>query len=82
MITDNELSVIIDIGDKDAAYTAEEAREFAQSLQSTSDQRWNSNNDDIVEYICDLADVVDGLKTCEEVKEKWENRDTDNTVSQ
>jgi RIO-like serine/threonine protein kinase len=74
-ITDSELAVIVDIGEIDAAYTADEARELARDLKSISDQRWDVNNDDIVEYLRDLADVVDNEKSVSEVEEKWEDRE-------
>lgn len=79
-ITDNERAVIVDIGEIDAAYTADEARELAKSLKCVSDQRWDGNNDDVVEYIRDLADVVDSDKGVARVSEKWENRDLDTTL--
>ncbi|MEZ3170165.1 hypothetical protein ABNG03_05965 [Halorubrum sp. RMP-47] len=79
-ITDNELAVIVDIGDQDAAYTADEARQLATSLKSISDQRWDVNNDDIVEYLRDLADVVDNEKSVNEVEVKWEGRKVDISV--
>jgi len=79
-VNDSELIVIVDIGGEDAAYTADEARELAQSLKCVSDQRWKSDNDGIVEYIRDLADVVDGFMTADEVVEKWEDRKLDPTL--
>lgn len=68
-ITDNERAVIVNIGDADAAYTADEARKLAQSIQCISDQRWKTDNEGIIEYLRDLADVVDNKKTVEEVKQ-------------
>ena len=79
-ITDNEFAVIVDIGESDAAYTADEARELARSLKSISDQRWDVKNDDIVEYLRDLADVVDNEKSVNEVEEEWEGREVDISV--
>ena len=77
-ITDNERCVIVETdNDNDAAYTAEEARELAQALKCVSDQRWDGNNDDVIEYIRDLADVVDGDVEAEEIAEKWQQRDLD-----
>ena len=37
-------------------------------------------NDDIVEYLRDLADVVDNEKSVNEVEEKWESREVDISV--
>lgn len=68
-ITDNERAVIVNIGHADAAYTADEARELAQSIQCISDQRWNTDNGGIIEYLRDLADVVDNKKTVKEVEQ-------------
>jgi hypothetical protein len=79
-ITDSELCVVVNIGDEDAAYTADEARELAQSLKCVSDQRWDGDNDDVVEYIRDLADVVDGDKGGGEVRKKWQDREIDNSL--
>jgi hypothetical protein len=79
-ITDNENAVIVDIGERDAAYTADEARELAQSLKCVSDQRWEGDNDDLVEYIHDLADIVDSDKELQEVVDKWEDREVDNSL--
>lgn len=79
-ITDNENAVIVDIGEKDAAYTADEARELAKSLKCVSDQRWEGNNDDLVEYIHDLADIVDSDKSVQSVADKWEDREIHNTL--
>jgi hypothetical protein len=79
-ITDNELAVIVDIGEMDAAYTADEARELSDHLKSISDQRWDVDNDEIVEYLRDLADVVDNEKSAEEVEEKWEGREVDTSI--
>lgn len=75
--TDNEPAVIVDIAGIDAAYTANEARELANSLKSISDQRWDVDNDIIVEYLHELADVVDNEKSVDEVEEKWEGGEVD-----
>jgi len=74
-ITDNERAVIVQVGERDAAYTADEARELAQALKTTSDQRWDESADAAVEYIRDLADVVDGDKVAEEVAEAWQEKE-------
>jgi len=81
-VTDNERCVVVDTGDDDAYYTAEEARELAQSLKCVSDQRWDGDNDNVVEYIRDLADVVDapGSEKAKEVAEKWQDRGLDTTL--
>lgn len=79
-ISDSENIVIVEVGDRDAAYTADEARELAQSLKCVSDQRWEGDNDDVVEYIRDLADVADTDKAVEEVEEKWEKKELDPTL--
>ena len=79
-VTDNERVVIIDIGNRDAAYTADEARKFAQNLKCVSDQRWGSDNDRLIEYIRDLADLVDGYKSEKEIEEKWSDREVDSSL--
>lgn len=73
-VTDNERAVIIEVNGQDAAYTADEARELAQALKCTSDQRWDESADAAVEYIRDLADVVDGYKVAEDVADAWQDR--------
>lgn len=79
-LTDNDNAIIINTGQDDAAYTADEARQFAQSLKTVSDKQWNRNNDDIVEYIRDLADIVDNDKQVMEVARKWAKRNRDDTI--
>ena len=74
-ITDNERAVIVEVNGKDAAFTADEARELAQALKTTSDQRWTESADAAVEYIRDLADVVDGDKVVAEVEDAWQDRE-------
>lgn len=76
-VTDNERCVVVDIGEEIAYYTADEARELAKSLKCVSDQRWGGDNDDVVEYIRDLADVVDdpGSEAAQRVAEKWNDRE-------
>lgn len=71
-LTDNGLAVVVEVEGGNAAYTADEARELARDLKSTADQRWDDDADDIVSYLRDLADVVDGEMTDEEVAEKWD----------
>lgn len=79
-LTDNEMAVIVAAGEYDAAYTANEARQLANGILSAFHQRgWGENREPIAEYIHDLADVVDGDKVAEDVKEKWENNDTELT---
>lgn len=71
-VTDNELAVVIEVGEYDAAYTAEEARSLAYSIEMSSAQRdWDVDTDPIVGYIRSLADVVDGIKTAEDVEDLW-----------
>jgi hypothetical protein len=73
-ISDNELAVILQAGEFDAAYTAEEAREFTRSMLSIYHQRgWGEDMIPAADYIQDLADVVDDLTTVEVVEEKWEH---------
>jgi hypothetical protein len=79
-ITDNERAIIVNIGTKDAAYTADEARDLANSLKSVSDQRWDEDNNAIVEYIRDLADILDGDKAAGLIEEKWEDKTIDGTI--
>lgn len=70
-VTDDKLAVVVDTGEVNAAYTADEVRELAKAIKSTSDQHWDSDNDELVAYIRDLADVVDGQLTEAQFKETW-----------
>lgn len=70
-VSDNELTVLVRAGGVEAAYTAEETRELAESIKLTAEQRWSHSADEMVEYLKRLADVVDGNVSAEEVREKW-----------
>jgi len=74
-VTENENAVIVKVNEKDAAFTAEEARELAKAIQCTSDQRWDESADAAVEYIHDLADLVDGEGSAEEIEQRWEQKE-------
>jgi hypothetical protein len=77
-VTDNFRAVTVQIDNgEEAAYTAEEARELADSLKTVSDERWEGDNDDTVEYLRDLAAVVDREKDPADVAEKWEGVELD-----
>jgi len=79
-ITDNERCVVVNIGDRDAAYTADEARHLADSIDQLAGREWDSDPSDVIEYIRDLADVVDGDKVAEEIEEKWADRELDQSL--
>jgi hypothetical protein len=80
-ITDNENCVVVRTsGYGETYYTADEARKLAKSIKCVSDQRWDGDNDDIVEYLRDLADVVVAEKVAEEVAEKWDGRELDRSL--
>jgi len=74
-VTENENAVIVKVNGKSAAFTAEEARELAQAIQCTSDQRWTESADAAVEYIHNLADLVDGNRSVGEIEEVWEQKE-------
>lgn len=72
-ITDNEHGVIITADEVDAVYTADEARQFAETLVEHSHEEWGTDENDVIaEYIKDMANIVDGLKDKSHVMEKWE----------
>ena len=71
-ITDNENVVLIEVDDEDAAYTADEARKLADALEDVADDQWDQSADDIIEYIRDVAGIVDGEKGEKEIIEKWD----------
>jgi len=74
-ITDNENAVIVELDNgEDAAFTAEETRELASSIKCVSVQRWEEDAIHLVNYLNDLADVVDNEKTVEEVRKKWQEK--------
>jgi hypothetical protein len=67
-ISDSENIIFVEIGRKDAAYTADEARELAQNIEHNARQRWDEIPSDLIEYINELADVLDGKKDSTEVE--------------
>ena len=58
----SELTIIIMLSGKQAVYTADEARELADEMETQT----------AAEYIYDLADVLDNKQSAESVKEKWD----------
>jgi hypothetical protein len=70
-LTENHRAVVVEVNDQDAAYTADEARELAQSLEVTSDQRWEESADEAVEYIRQMADVVERPEDADEIDDVW-----------
>jgi hypothetical protein len=74
-VTENENAVVVKVKGMDAAYTADEARELANAIQCTSDQRWDESADAAVEYLYDLADLVDGDGSAEEIEQRWERKE-------
>jgi len=73
-ITDNHRAVIIKADGKDAAYTADEARQLVSKLESMDEEPWQRDNDPVMNYIRDVADVVDRNIEAEEVEEKWDKK--------
>ncbi|MFC7186429.1 hypothetical protein [Halorubrum yunnanense] len=47
---------------------------------SEPESNWDVDNDDIVEYLRELADVVDNEGSVDEVEEEWEGREVDISV--
>ena len=60
-LTENQLSVIIELelGQKNAAYTADEARELSAAINNHAFQRWTDTPEELIEHIRTLANVVD-----------------------
>lgn len=78
-LTENELAVVVRIEGTEAAYTADEARHLADGIdQASRQQNWEVDTESIVAFLRDLADVVDNDKEVDEVKKKWENKNTQN----
>lgn len=83
-LTENHGTVIIEVQHndgriRDAAYTAEETRKLAQAIEVISGQRWDVSNRRLILYLEELADVVDGNKDPEEVKQQWNDEDVNIT---
>lgn len=76
-ITDSENAVIVKAEGDDAAFTAAEARDVAARMRAGHEQMDYGGVMMLVaaEYIEDLADVVDGEKTVDEVEATWEDED-------
>lgn len=80
-LTENGWGIIIEIGEHEAAYTAEEAREQAHAIEGAAAQRgWNMEVGPIVDYIRDLSAVLDAPQhrtdaVAENVAEKWAGED-------
>jgi hypothetical protein len=72
-LTDNENAVIVTAGEHDAAFTADEARKLAETI-SVESEDWDRNVEDVVVYLQNLADIVDGEKSVEEIKHMWKDR--------
>jgi hypothetical protein len=71
-VTDNERAVIMEIGDIDAAFTANEARSVADEIHSRAiGTNWEQVPTGFRDYVHDLADVVDSEKSVEEVEAEW-----------
>lgn len=76
-ITDNGRCVVADLGDMEALYTAEEARELAGSIWQYGMGHGEWDNDEpygLIVYLHELADVVNGNKTAEELSEQWDGQ--------
>jgi hypothetical protein len=68
-VTDSENLVEVDIGEKSAVYTADEARQLAEKIRADG-ERNNVDNSGVVEYLEKMADVADDKRTAEEVRNK------------
>lgn len=68
-ITDNEKAIIITVDKTDAAYTADEARELADEMEVTL-----GDSERVVEYIRDMADILDNEATAIDIQQKWEEK--------
>lgn len=79
-VTDNENCIVVNIANRDAAYTADEARHLADSIDQLAGRDWESDPSDVVDYIRDLADVVDNDKAVKEIEEKWADRQLDTSL--
>jgi outer membrane lipoprotein-sorting protein len=69
--TNNRNGVIVKAGDQSAVYTANEARQLAQAVDEAS----NQNESGFVDYIRNLADLVDNDIDQEEFDEWRETID-------
>lgn len=73
--TENQRAVVLQLGDRDAAYTADELREVADGILSYAYQEgWDETPDDLAECLEACADVVDGVRDPDAVREEWSHR--------
>jgi len=74
-VTDNERAVVMKINEIDAAFTADEARNVADEIRNRAiGTNWPSIPTDFRDYVHDVADVVDGKKSVEEIESDWGNK--------
>jgi hypothetical protein len=74
-ITDNENAVIVSADECDAAYTADEAQRLADRIEEQSEEYWKGNNGNAIEYLQDLASVVDNDKIATEVEKSGDSQE-------
>lgn len=58
-LTDNQRAIIIEINGRDAAWTADEARGFADDLETHTRNEWATVPQELVGRVRRLADIVD-----------------------
>ena len=72
-LSDSENLVIIELKDTDAAFTGIEARQFVAAIeQSAWREGWEEEIEDFLQYVLDLADVVENKRPIEDVAEEWD----------
>jgi hypothetical protein len=79
-LSDTENTVVIDTAEGEALYTANETRQLAYYIQAESRNRWDVDCEELIAYLKDLADAIDGEKAVDEVTEIWNHRDIDTTL--
>lgn len=71
-VSDTYNTVIITTNGIEALYTADEARAFADRMEKLSREVWETDdNEDVIEFIRDVAGIVDGNKQPSAIEKKW-----------
>lgn len=73
-VTDGYRGIIIEAGEFEAVYEAEHARRLADAMEERADE-YEIDPSKFIEYLRELAELVDDEKSAEEVVSEWKDRD-------
>lgn len=72
-LSHSENLVIIELKDSDAAFTGTEARQFVAAIEQAAWRNgWEEEIEDFLQYVRDLADVVENKRPIEDVAQEWD----------